>query len=137
MALTVKSRRERSASIESLKSDVGLAGVGRVGLGPVGGDLVGALAPLGPDRAEPLALHPHGVGPRTHDGFDGVGVGIGGEVQVLGVAQTVQERVAHDAADQIEAESSRREPLGQRARLGDQGKEALGNHGERGYWSDR
>ena len=39
MALTVKSRRDRSASTSSANDDVGLARVGRVGLGPVGGDL--------------------------------------------------------------------------------------------------
>ena len=39
MALTVKSRRDRSASIGVGEHDVGLAGVGVVGLGPVGGDL--------------------------------------------------------------------------------------------------
>ena len=40
MALTVKSRRDRSASMRVGEHDVGLARVGRVGLGPVGGDLV-------------------------------------------------------------------------------------------------
>ena len=61
---------------------LGLAGVGSVGLGPVGGDLVDLAAPAAADGAEPLALGPDGVGPAGDDRLDVVGPGVGGEVEV-------------------------------------------------------
>ena len=73
MALTVKSRRDRSTSIESPNDDLGLARVGPVGLGPVGGDLDGLSLLADTDGAEPLALEPDGVGPPGHELLDLVG----------------------------------------------------------------
>ena len=61
---------------------VGLAGVRGVGLGPVGGDLVGRVTPLGADRAELLALGPPVIGPALEQLLDLVGPGVGGEVDV-------------------------------------------------------
>ena len=55
MALTVKSRRDRSASMASANTTSGLRESGVVGLGPVGGDLVGparpGVAPMVPKRS--------------------------------------------------------------------------------------
>ena len=67
MALTVKSRRDRSASMASAKTTSGLRESGVVGLGPVRGDLEVAAVLLAADRAEPLALGPHRVGPARHE----------------------------------------------------------------------
>ena len=67
---------------------LGLAGVGLVGLGPVGGDLVLLAATQEADGAEPLALGPHRVGPAGHRPLDVVRSGVGGEVEVaVGVSE--------------------------------------------------
>ena len=87
MALTVKSRRDRSASIVVGELDVRLARVVVVRLGAMGGDLVDPIAALGADRAEALALGPDRVGPTGEARLDLGRAGRRGgvEVEVVGV----------------------------------------------------
>ena len=61
---------------------VRLARVGRVGLGPVGRDLVEPVALLRADRAEALALGPDRVGPPGEQPLDLGRTGVGGGVEV-------------------------------------------------------
>ena len=120
---------------------LGLAGVGVVGLGPVGGDLVLLVPPLAGDGAEPLALGPHRIGPARHHGLDLVGPGVGGEVQVGIVGHTGggvagDDGVTHRAAHQIEGPVRPLEPLRQVGRGVDQGPESLGEHAAEGSAAD-
>ena len=62
--------------------DIRLARVVVVDLCAVGGDLVDAIALLGADRAEPLALGPDGVGPPVEAGLDLRRHGVGGRIEV-------------------------------------------------------
>ena len=71
---------------------------------------------LAADRAEALALQPDRVGPVAHDRLDGVGAGVGRDVDVVSRAEPVEERVAHDPADEVRAMSRGLEPA--RERLG-------------------
>ena len=64
------------------EDDLGLAGVRRVGLGPVGGDLEHAAVALDADGAEAGALVPHRVGPAGDDRAWSARAGVGGEVEV-------------------------------------------------------
>ena len=68
---------------------------------------------LAADRAEPLALQPHVVGPLAHDRLDRVRARVGGEVDVgLGV-DPIEEGVAHRPAHEVALVSGRAEPLGE------------------------
>ena len=82
MALTVKSRRDRSSLDVVGVDDVRLARVLAVGLGPVGRDLEDRVALAGADRAERLALRPHRVGPAVEERHRLLGPGVGGQVEV-------------------------------------------------------
>ena len=66
--------------------DLGLAALGPVDLGAEGGDLHPHAAPLAADRAEPLALEPHVVGPTPHQLLDRIRPGIRREVEIGGGA---------------------------------------------------
>ena len=83
---------------------LGLAGVGIVGLGPIGRDLHLASADPGAHRAEPDADVPGGLGHRGDEGQHRVRVGIGGEVEVDArrIRETSEEGVAHRPTDQCE-----------------------------------
>ena len=95
---------------------VGLARVGRVGLGAVGGDLEHRAVLLQPDGAEAGSLVPDGVGPPGDERGGLLGPGVGGEVDV-GREGPTEHRVAHDPAHQVEAVAGRVEALRQRAHL--------------------
>ena len=106
---------------------LGLAGVVPVGLGAMGRDLVGAVADLGADGPEALALGPQRVDDRTDDRLDGGGDGVGGEVEIaLEIVDPFGHEVAHDAADEIQAVAGAPERLDQRGRLGQQRRERIG-----------
>ena len=141
----VKSRRPRSTSIESRERHRRLAGVVAVHLGPERRDLEHPIDPadgpaLRPDRPERLALVPHRVGPAPEACPDLVGPGVGGEVEVETVDHGTiagDEQVADRAADQVQAVPGRGETFGERGQLGQNGREAVRNHGLRGYWRAR
>ena len=134
----VKSRRARSVSISSANVDLGLRESSSYDLGAIGGDLVASRPSIGqPDRAEPLALGPHGVGPAGHDRLDLVGPGVGGEVDVaIRAVVGADEQVAHDAADQVQPVSGRVEALGERPTSSSTGAKRSGTT-RRGYRRSR
>ena len=103
IALTVKSRRDRSVSMSSENGDLGLAALGPVDLGPERGDLERHAVACGSRRcrtAGPAATR--GRPNRSDEPIDGVGPGVGGEVDVgvLG-SRAPEQGVAHAAADQV------------------------------------
>ena len=110
--------------------DLGLARVRVVDLGPVGRDLEAAVAALGADRAEALALGPHRVGPAGQDALGLGRPGVGGAVVVAGDVAPEQQ-VAHGPADEVELVAGGDEPLGERLQLGQHRGEAFGDHGRR------
>ncbi len=85
-----------------------LAALGPVHIGAERRDLEPLAVLLAADRAEPLALQPHRVGPRAHRGFDRIGSGVGRDVDVDVVA--VEQGVAHAAADEVGAVPALGEP---------------------------
>ena len=109
--------------------DVRLAGLVGVRLGPKCRDLEDALAGLGADRAEPLALRPHGVGPATQARLDLRRSGVGGQIEVEVRPTGIDEQVAHGAPDQVQTMPSRLEAGRERCELGEHWREAIGNHG--------
>ncbi len=110
--------------------DVRLPRVVGVRLRPERGDLVSALAEFGADRAEPLTLRPQRIGPARQTGLDVVGACIGGEIEVDVVTTRVDEQVAHDATDEVQAMAGVGEARRQRRQLGEHGSEAIRDHGE-------
>ena len=129
IALTVKSRRLRSVSISSAYVTCGLRESSVYDSARNVVISYGAVALLGADRAEPLALRPHRVGPAVEAGLDRVGAGVGGEVEVEVLARVVDQQVADAATDQVQAVPGGAEPVGERRQLGEHGGEAVGDHG--------
>ena len=92
---------------------------------------------LRPDRPERLTLVPHRVGPAPDACPDLVGPSVGREVEVETVDHGTiagDEQVADRAADQVQVVPGRGETFGERGQLGQNGLEAVRNHGLRGYW---
>ena len=104
IALTVKSRRERSVSMSSEYATSGLRLSGRYtsarNVVISMRDAVLAAA----DGAEALALEPDVVGPRAHELLDDLGTGVGGDVDVgLVVAHARSRKRVADAPAHEEA----------------------------------
>jgi hypothetical protein len=94
----------------------------------VRGDLVVPALVAAADGAEPLALHPHGVGPAPHDRLDLVGSRVGGQVEVdLGRIEP-EEEVADAPAHEVRAAARCPEALGERADLVEDRLKPLGDH---------
>ena len=84
MALTVKSRRDRSTSSSSANVTSGLRESGTVGLGAERRDLEGPARPRNPIVPNRLpCVHTASAQPLTRR-LDLVGPGVGGEVEVVG-----------------------------------------------------
>ncbi len=129
IAFTVKSRRDRSTSIESPNDHLGLARIRPVGLGPVRRDLDG-LSPLADtDGSPPFALQPDGVGPPGHDLLRLVRHGVGGEIDV-GVERglVAAEDVAYRTTHHVQVAAGVLEARGEVGGGIDQGLYARGNH---------
>ena len=97
------------------EGDRGLARVGSVDLGAVGGDLEGPPRDAEPDGAEGAALLPDLVGDPPDEPHDLVGARVGRAVEVDRVEVDVaDERVADRAAHEVEAAVRAIEDLGER-----------------------
>ena len=141
--LQVGQREGHGVDGEVPAGQVGLDGVGEhhirlaarrlVGVGAMGGDLHAPVAPAQADRAEPLALGPHRIGPAGHDPLDLVRPGIGREIQVGRRTEPPEHGVAHDAPDQVETVPAGREQRSQLARLLDQWPQPLRYHDRSEY----
>ncbi len=110
MALTVKSRRDRSASMASANTTSGLRLSEVVGLGPVGRD----LHARGRRRRRPMVpnrlpwVHTASAQPATSRSISS-GPGVGREVEVAASVEPAEDGVADDPADQVQAVPGGRE----------------------------
>ena len=109
MALTVKSRRERSASTASENCTCGLAGVRVVGLGPVGRDLE---VPRRRSGSRWCRTARPGSTPTSAQPLTSFFVSSGRASVVRSMSRPVahvatEQQVAHDAADQVEPVTAR------------------------------
>ena len=137
IALTVKSRRPRSDSMASANTTCGLRessvydSARNVVISKVWRrSPVSRWAPIVPNFSPWVQID---VGPPVEAALDVGRAGVGGQVDV-GVGRCgADEQVADGAADQVQVVSRRREPLGQRRQLGEQGREAVGGHDSPGY----
>lgn len=95
-------------------------------------DFVDAAVLLRADGAKALALGPQRVGPPGEDLLGFLGPRIGGCVEVEHVdvrrVTPADEQVAHGAADQVETLPRGGESLGKRCQLGEDRREAFGDH---------
>ena len=89
---------------------LGLAALRVVHVGAERRDLEGLPVLDAADGPEALALQPHRVGPGRDDARDRVRAGVGRDVDVVAVVVPIEERVAHDAADEVGAEALRAQP---------------------------
>ena len=107
-----------------------LPGVGHVGLGPMGGDLVVPHAVAGADGPEALPLRPDRVGPAREDGLDLGRSRVGRGVDVAGLP--ADQQVAHRPAHQVQPAAGGLEALGQGREVREDRGEAVGHHRREG-----
>ena len=112
--------------------DLGLAGVGQVGLRPVRGDLETATGVLEPNGPEPLSLGPHRLREVRDERLDLVGGGIRGEIDVhvrirFDAAGPPGDAVAHRTPDEKYLLAGSLEELGNRSRRLENRPKPLGN----------
>lgn len=98
----------------------------------MGRDFVDAAVLLRPDGAEALALGPQRIGPAGEDFLRFLWSCVGGGVEVEGIdvggITPTNQQVAHGAADQVETLPGSGEPLGEWCQLGENRREAFGDH---------
>jgi hypothetical protein len=91
---------------------------------------VGPLT-TGADRAEPLALGPHGVRPAPQQRLDLVGSGGRRQVAVVRRIGDAEQQVTDRTADEVQPVPGGGEALGERRQLVEDRGEASGDHGPR------
>jgi hypothetical protein len=81
-----------------------------------------------PDRAEPLALRPDGIGPPVEAALDLVGPRVRRRVEVEVGPIVAEDQVAHGPTDEEQPVPRGAEPLRERPQLLEDGLEALRDH---------
>jgi hypothetical protein len=87
----------------------------------VSGDLNTTSTDANADRPEAPPLVPHCVGPSGYEGFDVVGPGVGGEVEIGVIVESADDCISYDPTHEIEAETSGMETGSERVRFIDEG----------------